>query len=551
MPERPATQQRSGQARSDVGRRLRDAREAAGLTLRQLARLITEDHGYQVSYAHLARLESGGRSINRALLLAWGAATGQADPQGWADELVTTLGQGRLGRSGRVLSMTFRTPALAEVPRVLKDEELPTVLRSPEMVYARVERLLEEGIRNAKSDGMLGGERERSPVLVTVRGPLARAFHEAQRSIAPGPIVPATADDRPVVQLALARLPEERLRAVEQMLAASARVPRPGLYEPLVTRSESDFDVIAVPGVGGALALGLPNGSCLWLSVPGADYPHLLEYLEPTLREARERRTIELVRFGTQMTRDWFGEWEPPLLKHEAEAEERLFLLPHLGLLTHPVDLATEKGRTEARPHGATDDQIRVWLQQRAERIAIFQRKVRAHECSYRDIAAYEALDHLAEDGHTYIKGVKPPADKDPAARLERLRQARVHLVHLRNLLRSDDGGSYELRLVPADNIPSNRLWSLVRAHGGGGEVLLTFTLSGQAEQWGDPESGGDQMPSFVNAIVRDAEVSRAFREEFDQLWSEAPGRQHTVQVLDEKIDKIYALTGKPDHGQD
>ena len=51
------------------------------------------------------------------------------------------------------------------------------------------------------------------------------------------------------------------------------------------------------------------------------------------------------------------------------------------------------------------------------------------------------------------------------------------------------------------------------------------------------------QGPWFANALVRDAEVSKRFREEFEQLWQEAPGRDHTLHVLQESIDKISALT--------
>ena len=47
----------------------------------------------------------------------------------------------------------------------------------------------------------------------------------------------------------------------------------------------------------------------------------------------------------------------------------------------------------------------------------------------------------------------------------------------------------------------------------------------------------------FANALVRDAEVSKRFREEFEQLWDEAPGRDHTLHVLQQSIDKISAVT--------
>jgi hypothetical protein len=512
------------------------------LTLRELARLLTEEGGYRVNFAHLARLESGGRSINRDLLLAWAAATGQADPQSWAEDLVRTLGEERLGRPARVLSMQFRPPRPVAVPEVLKGEELPSLLSSPEFVYARVERLLGEGMKHGADKGPAG--ESSAPAVVTCRGPLAHAFREAQQTITPTPLIPDTEGTRPLIQLAVARLPEERFQVVEQMLAASARVPRPGLYEPLVTRSDSEMDIIVVPGVAAAVVFGLPSGTWLWLPVRADDCPHLLEYLEPALREARESRIIELVRFGTPMSGYWFGEWEAPLLGYERNADERLFLQPHLGLLTVPVELATQRGRQEASPYGATEREIELWLQQRAERIAIFQRKLRSGACVYRDIAAYEALDHMAKDGHVYIKGVKAPGDQAPSARFQRLSQVKTHLVHLRDLLSSEDGASYELRFVPEDTIPSNRLWSLVRAPIGSGDVLLTFTLGGRSEPRRRSWESNDQAPSFANAIVRDAEVSRRFREEFDQLWSEAPGRESTIRFLQEKIDQLSAATG-------
>jgi hypothetical protein len=36
---------------------------------------------------------------------------------------------------------------------------------------------------------------------------------------------------------------------------------------------------------------------------------------------------------------------------------------------------------------------------------------------------------------------------------------------------------------------------------------------------------------------------TRRFREEFEQLWDEAPGRDHTLHVLQESIAKISAVT--------
>jgi hypothetical protein len=97
--------------------------------------------------------------------------------------------------------------------------------------------------------------------------------------------------------------------------------------------------------------------------------------------------------------------------------------------------------------------------------------------------------------------------------------------------------GDYELRFVPSDRIPGNRLWSLVRKTGQQAEALLTFTLTDQAS--GRALSPGGPGPWFANAIVRDAEVSKRFREEFEQLWREAPGRDHTLHVLQESLNKI------------
>jgi hypothetical protein len=100
--------------------------------------------------------------------------------------------------------------------------------------------------------------------------------------------------------------------------------------------------------------------------------------------------------------------------------------------------------------------------------------------------------------------------------------------------------GGYELRFAPSDSIPGNRLWSLVGKPGQQADVLFTFTLADQAS--GQVPSPGGQGPWFANALVRDAEVSKRFREEFEQLWQEAPGRDHTLQILQESIDKISAV---------
>ena len=95
---------------------------------------------------------------------------------------------------------------------------------------------------------------------------------------------------------------------VEEMLAASAVVPpdpgsRPGqareaqgLYEPLVAASATEPDIIAVPRIGGAVVLSHPGGGCLWLPVPGDDYPGPAGVSDPALRQARSSPVIELAR---------------------------------------------------------------------------------------------------------------------------------------------------------------------------------------------------------------------------------------------------------------
>ena len=75
--------------------------------------------------------------MTRDLLIAWGAATGQADPQAWAREVVDVLGQQRLGRSRQVLEMDFRPPRPAQIPEVLMAGDLSCRIRSPEAIYAR------------------------------------------------------------------------------------------------------------------------------------------------------------------------------------------------------------------------------------------------------------------------------------------------------------------------------------------------------------------------------------------------------------------------------
>jgi hypothetical protein len=408
--------------------------------------------------------------MTRDLVLAWGAATGQADPQAWAHEVVAVLGQERLGRSRQVLEMEFRPPQPADVPDVLMAADLSCRIRSPEAVYARAAGLLGQAPTAAPGDDQ--------PVLVTTRGPLARAFREAAQSLAPSAIVPAGTEARKLVQLAAAPTPEERLRVAEEMLAASAVVPAngpagsppgqareaQGLYEPLVAADAAEADIIAVPRVGGAVVLAHPDGGCLWLPVPGEDYPALREYLDPALRQARSSPTIELVRAGRLVNQYWYKGWEIKLLEQEEDAEERLFLQPHLGLHTLTPELAASRGRLEARigARRVREQDIESWLGLRAERIAVFRRKLRRGGCRYRDIASVDTVTAMVADGYTHIRSIPPPARDDPGDKLERLAWVKQQLSNVRDLMTSYPGG-YELRFAPSDSIPGNRLWSLLR----------------------------------------------------------------------------------------
>ena len=336
--------------------------------------------------------------MTRDLVLAWGAATGQADPQAWAGQVVEVLGQQRLGRSRQVLEMEFRPPQPADVPEILRAGDLSCRIRSPEAIYARAAGLLAQAPKAAPGDDQ--------PVVVTTCGPLARAFREAAQSIAPSAIVPGGTDARKLVQLAAAPAPEERLRAVEEMLAASAVVP--------------------------------PNGAAG--SRPGP---------------AREAQ----------------GLYEPLVAAEAAESD--IIAVPHA-------------------------------------------------------------------DGYTHIRSVPLPARDDPGDKLELLARVKEQLSNVRDLMTSYPGG-YELRFAPSGRIPGSRLWSLVRKPGQQAEVLFTFTLTDQVS--GQVPSPGGPGPWFANALVRDAEVSKRFREEFEQLWDEAPGRDHTLHVLQQSIDKISAVT--------
>ena len=111
MPGRITPRQASEQARAAARQRLREARETAGLSLRGLAAVMT-GHGHRVGFAHLARVESGERSMTRDLVIAWGAATGQADPPAWARQVAEVLGC----PAGTVKSLSARALAQLRAP---------------------------------------------------------------------------------------------------------------------------------------------------------------------------------------------------------------------------------------------------------------------------------------------------------------------------------------------------------------------------------------------------------------------------------------------------
>ena len=205
-------------------------------------------------------------------------------------------------------------------------------------------------------------------------------------------------------------------------------------------------------------------------------------------------------------------------------------------------ELAASRGRLEARAGArrVMEQDIESWLGLRAERIAVFRRKLRRGGCRYRDIASAETVTAMVADGYTHIRGVPLPARDDPGDKPELLARVKAQLSNVRDLMTSYPGG-YELRFAPSGRIPGSRLWSLIRKPGQQAEVLFTFTLTDQAS--GQVPSPGGPGPWFANALVRDAEVSKRFREEFEQLWDEAPGRDHTLHVLQQSIDKISAVT--------
>ena len=343
VPGRITPRQASEQARAAARQRLREARETAGLSLRRLAAAMN-DHGHPVGFAHLARVESGERSLTRDLVLAWGAATGQADPQAWAREVVEVLGQQRLGRSRQVLEMEFRPPQPTEVPDVLRAGDLSCRIRSPEAIYARVTGLLGQALKAAPGDDQ--------PVVITTCGPLARAFREAAQSIAPGAIVPVGPDARKLVQLAAAPTPEERLRAVEEMLAASAVAPR--LRFPARARPRACTNPWSRPVPPNRTLSRCPASAALSCSTTRAAGACGCRFRAMITRPCGSIVTRPCGRPGPAgssnspgpgqlVNQYWYKEWETKLLEQEEDAEERLFLQPHLGVHTMTPELAASQ----------------------------------------------------------------------------------------------------------------------------------------------------------------------------------------------------------------
>ena len=143
------------------------------------------------------------------------------------------------------------------------------------------------------------------------------------------------------------------------------------------------------------------------------------------------------------------------------------------------------------------------WLGLRAERIAVFRRKLRRGGCPHRDIASVETVHAMVADGYTHIRSVPLPARDDPRDKSERLAWAKEQLSNVRELMNSYPGG-YELRFAPSGRIPGNRLWSLVEKPGQQAEVLLTFTLTDQA-------SGGTGLSKWRPSTTSATFTSTAF----------------------------------------
>ena len=71
-------------------------------------------------------------------------------------------------------------------------------------------------------------------------------------------------------------------------------------------------------------------------------------------------------------------------------------------------ELAASRGRLEARvgARRVMEPDTESWLGLRAERIAVFRRKLRQGECRYRDIASVETVTAMVADGYTHIRSV-------------------------------------------------------------------------------------------------------------------------------------------------
>jgi hypothetical protein len=523
MSSRLTPRAASDQARAEVRRRLHQARLGAGLTLRQLAGLMAENQ-HAVGFPHLARVESGERNPTSELLHAWAVATGQRDPSGWTQELIRILGQDGLGKHRRVVPMAFRLPEPGPPPPLLTGGGLPPRISSSDGLYARVCGLL----ANAPDPVTFGLGRSGQPsIILTTRGPLGRALRELGQSVIP--IVPAS---HAVVELILAQTGDERVRAVENALAAGAHASCG--YEPIATIEEADYDVVAVPGVGSALILSLSSEEYLWLELPDSIYPDLRDHLQPELEAARSKPFIEFVGSGPQVSPYWFGGWEATLLSHERKAVERLMVQRHLGLLTMPLPSSISEGIREVRSRHIAASDAEAWIRARTERIAVFSRKLRTGSCQYRDIASREAVLRMAEDGYADVSGVSFPTSDDPTERSQRLGDAKARLEYVKGLVASEVG--YDLRLIADKDMPVNRHWSLVQKQDLDPrsmiDVLLTFTLGSQP-------SNAIEQPSFVNAVVYDQEVSKLFREEFEALWNDAPAQDSTIQILNAAISRL------------
>ena len=111
------------------------------------------------------------------------------------------------------------------------------------------------------------------------------------------------------------------------------------------------------------------------------------------------------------MNQYWYKEWETKLLEHEEDAEERLFLQPHLGVHTMTPELAASRGRLEARigARRVMEQDTESWLGLRAERIAVFRRKLQARRVP---VPGYR----VRRDGQCHGRGrLHPHPQRSPA----------------------------------------------------------------------------------------------------------------------------------------